>query len=211
MSLQQKTPLSRTLSRFAKRKALDEIAELGLGLPGHVVSVAGAIVTVEFDVRGATLEQVTMPIAGSLYVRIPVQIGDLGVAVPCDAYLGGVSGLGGGTATLTRRGNLSTLMWVPIGNASWAPTDYVVCQGPNGVQLQDLSGAVVATFDKTSGVSMTFGSGSIAMNSSGITLSFGGKSIVINSSGVTIDGIPWDSHKHPGVTTGTGVTAGPQA
>ena len=213
MSQHQKTPLSRTLSAFTKRKALDEIAELGLALPGHVTAVAGAIVTVAFDVSGVTIPEVMMPLAGSIYVRLPIQVGDKGFAIPADAYLGGVSGLGGGTADLKRRANLSTLAWLPVGNSEWAAVnaDYVVVQGPNGVQLQDLSGAVVATFDKANGVSVTFGSGSITMNSSSLTLAFGGKSIVINSSGVTIDGILFDTHQHGGVTVGSGVTAGPQA
>ena len=211
MSQAEKIPLARTLPLMVERGALDEIGALGLALPGHVVAVSGAIVTVAFDVAGATLPQVTMPVAGSQYVRLPIQIGDIGVAVPASVYLGGASGLGGGVATLYQRGNLSSLMWQPIGNKTWTAVnaDYVVVQGPNGVQLQDLSGAVVATFDKSSGVSVTFGSGSIVMNSSGVTVSFGSHSVVIDSSGVTIDGILWDTHYHTGVTTGGGITGGP--
>ena len=152
-----------------------------------------------------------MPVSGSQYVRLPIQIGDIGVAVPASVYLGGASGLGGGVATLYQRGNLSSLIWQPIGNKNWTAVnaDYVVVQGPNGVQLQDLSGAVVATFDKSSGVSVTFGSGSIVMNSSGVTVSFGSHSAVIDASGITLDGILWDTHYHTGVTTGGGVTGGP--
>ena len=211
MSQQQKIPLSRTMPNLVERGALDAIGALGLALPGHVVAVSGAIVTVAFDVAGVTLPQVTMPVGGSQYVRLPIQIGDIGVAVPASVYLGGASGLGGGVATLYQRGNLSSLIWQPIGNKNWTAVNaaYVVAQGPNGVQLQDLSGAVVATFDKSSGVSITFGSGSIVMNSSGATLSFGSHSVVIDSSGVTIDGILWDTHYHTGVTTGGGITGGP--
>lgn len=211
MSQAEKIPLSRTMPKLVERGALDEIGALGLALPGHVVAVSGAIVTVAFDVAGATLPQVTMPVAGSQYVRLPIQIGDIGVAVPASVYLGGASGLGGGVATLYQRGNLSSLIWQPIGNKNWTAVnaDYVVVQGPSGVQIQDMSGTVVATFDKSSGVSITFGSGAIDMNSSETTLSFGSHSVVINSAGVTIDGILWDTHYHTGVTTGGGITGGP--
>ncbi len=211
MSQAEKIPLSRTMPKLVERGALDEIGALGLALPGHVVAVSGAIVTVAFDVAGATLPQVTMPVAGSQYVRLPIQIGDIGVAVPASVYLGGASGLGGGVATLYQRGNLSSLIWQPIGNKNWTAVnpDYVVAQGPSGVQIQDMSGTVVATFDKSSGVSITFGSGAIDMNSSETTLSFGSHSVVINSAGVTIDGILWDTHYHTGVTTGGGITGGP--
>lgn len=214
MSQQQKTPLSRTLPRAIKRGALDEIAQLGLGLPGHVVAVNGAIVTVAFDVSGATLPQVTMPLASSEYVRLPIQENDKGWALPAGVYLGGISGLGGGTADLTRRGNLSTLTWLPTGSKGWSAVDdpnKLVLYGPNGVEARDTAGAVVQTLDKTNGYSVTFGNGSIVMNSSGITLSFGGKSIVLNASGITFDGLLWDTHVHPGVQTGSGVTGTPQA
>ncbi len=211
MSLAQKIPLSRTLPLAIERGALDEIGQLGLALPGRVIAVSGAIVTVAFNVSGATLPQVEMPLAGSEYVRLPIQIGDLGVAIPASVLTGQESGLGGDAATLYQRGNLSSLMWVPLGSKSWPAVnaDYVVLYGPSGCQLQDESGAVVATFDKTAGVSMTFSSGSITMNGSGLTLAFGGNSVVINSSGVTIDGILFDTHYHTGVTTGTGNTGGP--
>ena len=213
MTIQQKIPLARTLPLAIKSGAVDEIGQLGLALPGRVVAVSGAIITVAFNVSGATIPQVQMPLAGSEYVRLPIQIGDLGVAIPASVLTGQESGLGGDAATLYQRGNLSSLMWVPLGSKSWPAVnaDYVVLYGPSGCQLQDESGAVVATFDKTAGVSMTFGSGSITMNGSGITLAFGGKSIVINASGVTIDGIPWDSHVHPGVQSGGSITGGPQA
>ena len=66
MTNQQKTPLSRTLPAFVRRKVLDQIWQLGLGLPGHVVSVAGPIVTVAFDVVGlGPLQPVEMPLASA--------------------------------------------------------------------------------------------------------------------------------------------------
>ncbi len=211
MSLPQKIPLSRTLPLAIEKGVVDEIGQLGLALPGRVVAVSGAIVTVAFNVSGATVPQVTMPVVGTKYARMPIQVDDLGVAIPASVLIGQESGLGGDAAALYQRGNLSSLMWLPIGSDSWAAVnpDYVVLSGPNGCQVQDESGAVVATFDKSAGISMSFGSGAFAMDGSGVTLSFSGKSVVINASGVTIDGILFDTHYHGGVTSGSSDTLGP--
>jgi len=147
MSTAQKKPFSRTLSLFAQQKALDEIAKRWQALPGRVVAVSGAIVTVNFEVAGATLPQATMPLFGPEYIRYPVQIGDKGVAFPASVYLGGVSGLGGGTADDTLRGNLSTLVWFPCGNKGWTAVDddAVTVYGPNGVVLRDTGSNSVET------------------------------------------------------------------
>jgi hypothetical protein len=143
----QKTPFSRTLSLFAQQKALDEIAKRWQALPGRVVAVTGAIVTVSFDVAGVTLPQATMPLFGPEYVRYPVQVGDKGVAFPASVYIGGVSGLGGGVADDTLRGNLTTLVWFPCGNTGWTAVDddAVTLYGPNGVVLRDTGSNSVAT------------------------------------------------------------------
>jgi hypothetical protein len=185
MSRAQKTPLSRSLPTFAQKKALDEIAKRGLALPGHVVAVTGAIVTVNFDLLDVTLQKVTMPLFGPEYIRYPVQVGDKGVAFPASVYLGGVSGLGGGTADLTMRGNLSTLVWFPIGNKNWtappgADANTLTLYGKTALELLD----------------SIAGNGSIKMTSSSITLACGGHTIVINSTGVVIDGRPFLSHIH---------------
>ena len=203
MSIQQKIPLSRSLPQLASRAAEDAQEQVGLRLPGHVVAVSGSIVTVNFDVHGVTLPQATMAVAMSQYDRIPIQVNDKGYATTADAFLGGVTGLGNGTADLTQWGNLSNLVWVPVSNASWTTPDATarILYSANG-QGSALVG--------NSQVKLSFGSGSVTMNSSGITLSFGGKSVVINSSGVTIDGILWDTHFHTGVTTGSG-NSGPPA
>jgi hypothetical protein len=193
MNNAQKTPMARSLNLFAQRKAMDEIEKLGMALPGHVVAVAGSIVTVNFDVEGLTLDRVAMPLATSEYIRLPVQVGDKGVAEPSDAYLGGISGLGGGVADLTLRGNLSTLVWKPVANANWAAApdaNTLWMYGKNRTRVSD-SVANNAHIDVTA---------------NGITLQFGAHSIVIDATGVTIDGKLFLPHTHSGVTTGGGNT-----
>jgi hypothetical protein len=115
----------------------------------------------------------------------------LGVAFPASVYIGGVSGLGGGVATMALQGNLSCLVWFPIGNKAFSAVDpqAVTIYGPNGVVLRDSNSEA-----------------SIALTPTGISLNCGGHSIVINSTGVTIDGKVFLTHEHSGVQTGTGDT-----
>jgi len=102
---------------------------------------------------------------------MPTQVGDLGLTMPSDVYLGGVSGLGGGVADMRRRGNLSTLMFVPVSNSGSPPDDQNAAQttGPNGW--------ISRTVDKTV---------SIIGNLLSLTLKFQNFTIVLNSSGITI-------------------------
>lgn len=174
MSDQQKTPLSRALSGFATQKALDQIAKIGLRLPGHVTAVSGAIVTVNFDVEGITLPQVTMAAQMSKYMRTPIQVGDLGYATTADAYLGGVTGLGGGAADNTQHGNLSTLVWVPLGNKGWSAVD------STSAHLESANGQFTVDVSNT-----------------GIKLSHNGTVLLqADSSGVTIQSKPFLTHEH---------------
>ena len=201
----QKIPISDSAPPFALQRAYDATQELGKALPCSVVSVAGAIVTVKFEVQDLhTLPDVTVPLFGPEYIRYPIQKGDLGVVFPADTYLGGVSGLGGGVAGLSRRGNLTALVFFPIGNRTWSAVDpnTVTVYGPNGVVLRDSTSNTTAMLHPSSYAVQSIG-GSISFTASGHTL-------VINSSGVTIDGVLFAPHYHSGVQTGGGDT-GPVA
>lgn len=150
----QKTPLARSLEAFASRKARGEIELTGQSLPASVVSVDGAIATVRFELTNLpfTLPQIRVPILGSEYVRLPIQPGCKGFVVAADAYLGGMSGLGGGTADLSPRPNLSNLVFVPVGNSGWSASedpDAVVIYGPNGVVIRDTGKNCTVTVGQT--------------------------------------------------------------
>jgi len=138
----QKTAIARTLNQFAQRKVRGTLAQLGQALPAQVVSRQGGIVTVKFPLTGVpyTLPNVTVPIVGAEYVRLPIQAGCPGMVMTADAYLGGVTGLGGGVANLTQRANLATLVWTPLGNKAWPAVEddnALVLYGPNGVIIRD--------------------------------------------------------------------------
>lgn len=124
MSNNLKTPLFSGLNRFSDRKIQDAAQQAGKALPCHVVAVTGAIVTVAFDVEtDATLPQVTIPIIGAEYIRLPIRIGDKGVTIAADVRIGNISGLGGSAPRLDLPGNMTALVFVPIGNATWSEVD----------------------------------------------------------------------------------------
>jgi hypothetical protein len=198
--------VQRSANQTAINRAQQAIENLGRALPCRVVKVSGAIVTVAFEVNSApyTLPNITIPKAESPWIRMPTQVGDKGVTMPADAYLGGVSGLGGGVATLTRPGNLSALVFVPISNSGSGPDD------PNAAQIEGPNGAIVRTSDGVSsavvsetGVTLTFGTTSLVVNAAGITMTFGTQTIVLNGSGLQINGESYENHTH-GYFPGTG-------
>lgn len=189
-----KTPFGQALNRLSQLRATDVAKLLGQGLPASVVSVSGSIVTVKFEITGPfTLPHVTMPVGSSEYVRLPLQPGDRGVALPASAYLGGVSGLGGGVADLTQRANLSNLVFFPIGNKSFSTVDgqSLVLYGPSGVTLEDKAKTAV-----------------IDLSPGRISLKVGTVELLITSAGISIQGISFITHQHTGVTTGSGETGG---
>jgi hypothetical protein len=166
----QKLPLGRSLNQIAERRAHDVLQQTGKALPASVVSSQGWIVTVKFEVQGTTLVNVTVPVASSKYDYLPLQPGDTGLLVPSDVYLGGISGLGGGTASLNLPANLSALLFVPNGNKSFAaPADvnkrYIY--GPDGAVVSTLDGSVSVTVDKTAGVTIKVGAHSWVFGADG--------------------------------------------
>ncbi|AOJ69333.1 MULTISPECIES: hypothetical protein [Burkholderia] len=201
-----KLPLQKSLNRLAIDRAQKAIEDTGNALPCRVTKVTGAIVTVEFEMQGTwTLPPVRIPKAESPWVRMPTQVGDKGVTMPADAYLGGVSGLGGGTADFRRRGNLSALVFVPVSNASSAPDDSNAAQvcGPNGMIARTTQGPTSSCVVNQSGVTLTFESGSLSVTGAGIVMSFGGHTITLDASGLSIDGNSYENHTH-GYFPGTG-------
>lgn len=171
--------VQRSANQTAINRAQQAIENLGHALPCRVVKVSGAIVTVAFEVNAApyTLPNITIPKAESTWIRMPTQVGDKGVTMPADAYLGGVSGLGGGVATLTRPGNLSALVFVPISNSESGPDDPNAAQvcGPNGAIIRTTEGITSSVVTDQNGTTITFGSTTLVINAAGITMTANGQ------------------------------------
>jgi hypothetical protein len=182
----QKLPLQQSLNELATNRALEAIQRTGRALPCKVTAVnpkslGYSIVTVSFDVQGGpwTLPPLTLPKAESQWLRAPTQVGDFGITVPADTFLGGVSGLGNGVADITvDYGNLSTLVWVPIGSTSFgaAPDPKKAwVNGPNGAVLSDQQNTVSVTCDNTAAqIIITAGSFSLIVDKATGTVQIGG-------------------------------------
>lgn len=200
--MSQKTPISRTLPLFVDATVRKHIERLGKCLPATVTAVNGSIVTVSFQVQGVQLPKVTMPLFGPEYIRYPVKVGDKGVCFAADTYIGAMSGLGGGTADMSRRGNLSTLVFLPIGNKNWtAPedTNAVIIYGPDGVILRDSNSNSKITLtpnnidanaktnltgEAGTEIQFTVGSTQFTMNGTSIVMVAGGNTVTLDSTGL---------------------------
>ena len=208
--------LQEDLQAIARRAVLLVMDVMGKSLPCHVTEVAGQIVTVAFDMPQGQpwiLPSVTLPVASSPYDYIPLQVGDTGFTVPADAYLGGISGLGGGQATWARPGNLDALVFVPVGKQSFsaANANARIIQGPDGWIDQTMQGTTCSVVGNQNGITLTYGSTTIVMNSTSIQMTAGGQTVTLNSSGLDIGGITFGTHEHSGVATGTSNSGGPVA
>lgn len=160
----------------------------GKAMPGHVKAVNGAVVTVSFDVSDLVLPVVQMPVLGSEYFRIPIQVGDKGGCMPFDFYMGAVSGLGSSKkADSSQQGNLSTLVWVPVGSKNWSAVDpsKATVYGPHGATIRDQSNTLSIDLDAPSNT---------------ISITAGGHTLSIGPAGIVLDGIVWGTHEH---TSGT--------
>lgn len=196
----QKVPFTRSLNDFAEAKVAAAISLLGKSLPAKVVAVAGQIVTVSFEVNTAfTLpSDLQVPVATSFWRREPIQVGDLGVVRPSDVPLGGITGLGAGTASFpTATAALEALVWEPVANSGWTaspdPNAYLI-QGPNGFILRDTDGTFVIQGDKNAGIlKMTYGGASITLSPSGVDI----------EGVLTINGEPYHAHTHQVISVGS--------
>jgi hypothetical protein len=189
-------------NELAIRRAKQQILRQGRALPCRVTAVSGAIVTVEFEVDTSpwTLPPVTIPKAESPWIRMPTQVDDLGYTVPADAYLGGISGLGGGTATLTRVHNLGALVFVPVSNRSSGPDDPNAAQvcGPNGAIIRTTTGTTSSVVTNTDGTTITYGATTVVINAEGLTITAGGKTFSFGSDGAKMsNGVVFETHGHP--------------
>lgn len=198
------TPQGQALNLWEDEQNASDLYRQARGLPCQVVSVQNQHVTVSFLVQAqanqtpVTLPQITIPIATWVYIRIPVQVGDLGMTVSADVNLSGIDGQGNsGAVPLVKSANLSGLAFLPIASTQWDPAPdpkAVYIAGPEGVILGRMKD------DQTS----------IVLDANGITLTGGGITVSITNAGVTIDGVLWETHAHlyaPG--SGTPTDTGP--
>lgn len=209
------------LNEVAITRAQQAIKSQGRALPCRVTNVIGKLVTVEFEMNTApwTLPPITIPKAESQWLTEPTQNGDTGLTIPADAYLGGISGQGGGRADFRQRGNLTALVFLPVGNKSFLPVDpnAAQLQGPNGTILRTTTGTASSVVTNGNGTTITFGTTTLVVNGSGITFTVGGQTFTwggsiavstlpIQAPDMILPNGPVNEHYHGGVQTGLGNT-----
>ena len=163
--------LQDSLNQTSIKRAAEAINRLGKALPCQVVAIKGSIVTVSFEISGETLPNVTIPKGEGQWIRSPTQKGDYGLTMPADVYLGGISGLGGGTANTIRRGNLTALQWIPTAAVSFpgVNTNAAYIAGPEGAVIQDQAGHCIAVISNNGTITLTAQT-TIALNAPTIEL-----------------------------------------
>jgi hypothetical protein len=164
MANEDKLWTQQNLYALAKSAALEAIQSRGgLALPCKVIALnpnnpatgqplGYSFVQVQFEVNVPytlpdgttgtyTLPPLILPKAEGQWVRSSTQVGDLGMTQALDTSHGAVSGMYAGVAnTGTAYGNLSTLVFVPLGNAGFgaAPDpDKPWVNGPAGAVASD--------------------------------------------------------------------------
>lgn len=232
----QRTPVVRSIQRAAQRKAEAAIELLGKALPCEVVSRTGSIVTVKFSLTNIpfNLPQITIPIIGSEYIRVPVKAGCKGLTISADASLGAITGLGPATVGLAMPANLTALVFVPIGNKGWpAPDnpDHLVLYGEDGAILQSTKNKEWYVETTANGFTASNKNGTAQIAWDGAAWNF--KGLVKFNDGVQLAGniegigggtyggdfvtsgkvqsgtIVLGTHRHGGVITGGGQSGGP--
>ena len=204
MSSAQKTPFAVSLNNFSEQKISAYQEQLGQVYPCSVISVdpINAIVTVNFEVDtgdSTTLPQITCPIIGSKYIRIPVQVNDTGICISASTKIGNITGLGSGLPSLIPPSNLGALVFVPVGNSNWTATDL------NSIVITSPNTTAVATIGNDK-IELAYGSNTITMDSTGITIN-GNVSVTgtITSTGdITAGTVTLETHTHKVVGVQTG-------
>ena len=207
----QKIPLAVSLANFTEQSVQEGLSGLGQVYPCTVKSVGvdgagNTVVTVNFEVNPVsstgtkiTLPPVTMPIAESSYIRLPVQVGDTGIAVSASVRLGGITGLGTGLAPLSPASNLGALVFMPISKSTWDTLDLnaVVINAPNGAIVRTVNGNAIVTISENQ-IELAFGSNNIIINGSNITIN-GNLQVngTINSTGdISAGSVTMQTHTH---------------
>jgi len=130
-------PLQNRLTEWLNRRVNDHREREPKSIPAHVQKMEKDFMHMAFETKNSifTPPVMKMPQSFSRFGREPTQNKDMGLAVPGDYYMGGVSAFSGGATNFYPRGNLSTLTFQPVSNLEAPKRDYDQhweTGGPNG-------------------------------------------------------------------------------
>jgi hypothetical protein len=140
----QKTPLQQSVHSLVDEKSQNWLSRLPQSMPATVKAVMGRLVqvTIAGDFKPFTLPTLIVPKAEPQWIATPTQVGDPGVILGINYYIGGQSGIGGGQADRYPRANLTNAVFLPITNKAWTTPDQ------NAVTLTAPHGALIETQDQ---------------------------------------------------------------
>jgi hypothetical protein len=212
-----KTPWHKSIPSAISAQINEAFQVYGKSLPCHVVKVAGAMITVQFDVLAPfNLQQVTIPLFGPEYIRYPIKPNDLGICIAVDTDISYTSGQISTPPNLAPTANLGcNLYFQPVGNKNWVAVDStaVTIYAPNGVTLRDTNSGDVMVLHPTE-LTVTIGSTVFHMNGTSVSVTTtnftvnasGSVSITGASGDVVVNGISLVNHVHTGVQSGSSDT-----
>jgi hypothetical protein len=130
-------PLQYRITEWLNKRVNDHREREPKSIPAHVQKMEKDFMHMAFETKNSifTPPVMKMPQSFSRFGREATQEKDMGVAVPGDYYMGGVSAFAGGGTNLYPRGNLSTLTFQPVSNLQAPKRDYDQhweTGGPNG-------------------------------------------------------------------------------
>lgn len=233
----KRLPLNYALNRMIDKGVDNALESQGQSLPCEVIAVNGPFVTVRFLMAASTndnttvytLPDVTMPVIGSEYIRVPLRArvrdvpGTRGIALSCSVGIGAASGTNDQTylgpsplPMFNEPGNLSAMVFIPIGNMEWKlfPADTMALYADFLGALIEISHDAVTvnvgyTYDPDTNTRT--GGTVFKVDSSGVSI-VGNLSITgaITATGdITGNGTSLHTHEHGGVQTGSGNTGAP--
>jgi hypothetical protein len=137
------TPLSLTLPHTMDGRTQDKHQVTPQEIPVTVASVIGEFVKVKAEMHGSfTIPQFEVAGNWGEFIRPPIVVGSKGHASAADYYLGGMTGLGGGTADYRDRGNLTTHVFRAVSQKNFPTnthrnTQASLISGPQGAVIND--------------------------------------------------------------------------
>lgn len=198
MSNTQKYPPLKALTEMVNNLIEDRLDIKGKQLPCYVTDVDNQFVTVHFDMLpdGIVYPEITIPIMGWEYIRIPIQKGDKGVTLAADVSLRNISKQVG-VANRSILPSLTPLFFVPIANTQWSKEDgkKVVIVGPEGaiIKTKDAKDIITVDSDKIelksgSSTTVTVNENQVEVKKGNSTLLVSGDEINITASTISLNG-----------------------
>src|ERR1700751_6166414 len=121
----QKLSFVTLMHDFVRTQAQNHFHDVPKSLPCHVSKILeNDFLELTFDVTGPfTLPKITVKQSFSKYHREQTQVGDKGYITANNTYLGGSSGMSGGTSSMYPRGKLTTGAFQPVSEKQFPVRD----------------------------------------------------------------------------------------